>query len=813
MLKNFKRLEWKKVISLLCAFALLVTLFPANSFVDAATAPKTLLKNTITYCSNLVKSEYTSTCWTAFQKELKTAKATYTKKNVTDKSLTSARDALEKAKASLMFVTSKEAANPQIFRSLTVDQIVDEMGTGWNLGNTMDGHTTFTPGETVWQSNVTTKALIKKVHDTGFNTIRIPVTYGNFIDDSNNYAIKDSWISRVQDIVDYAISEDMYVIINVHHDGAEQMGWLNVAKEDIDPVYEKFEHVWRNIAVKFKDYDEHLIFESMNEITGGGESTVDKDLMVIKNLNQIFINVVRSTGSNNAQRWLSVPGRYTNIDNTTNAALGFQLPTDTVKNRLFLSVHEYDYAFGLVTSMNTTKFSNINANGVINKVKKLYTSFTSKGIPVILGEYGAANKNNTAERAYYYEVMTKACARYGVVAVAWDAGDYDLSKQPSDYNMTLFDRATLKEVYPDLINAALRGTSYPLSKEDSSEIVKSPTIKKITDLTLSNSSLTMSIGDSQKIDVTVAPSNTNDTVVWKSADSSIATVYNGQVRARGIGTTTLTASTRSGSVKKEVTIIVNAKKSSKPATSITTDKTSYQVNEGSYLFIKTSLAPSKTDDYVTYRSSDESIASVSTLGKIVGVKVGKATITITSSNGLTKTVSVTVKESVVESSNQLTVALNVYYSDRAHNYYSNESGKPITITKNGQYTVTFDCASNLSKAALKAGVTSLNDFGAIYIKDHAVTLGKSNKSALVSCDIKYDKILVDGVPLTITQKKAKSAIKTSGIMDTNDPLNAWDGSSVKEVKTDNINHVLNITKVDKPKKIEVTFTISNLVFK
>ena len=145
------------------------------------------------------------------------------------------------------------------FREMTADEMVAEMGSGWNLGNTMDGHTGFTPNETLWQNVETTQALLKTVHDLGFNTVRVPVTWGTMIDDENGYAINETWMSRVQDIVDYCVNMNMYVIINIHHDGAEQSGWLRVGADDQAPVQEKFEAVWRHIAERFKDYDEHVI--------------------------------------------------------------------------------------------------------------------------------------------------------------------------------------------------------------------------------------------------------------------------------------------------------------------------------------------------------------------------------------------------------------------------------------------------------------------------------------------------------------------------------------------------------------------------
>ena len=139
---------------------------------------------------------------------------------------------------------NKQAVSSQLpCKVLTADEMVSEMGTGWNLGNTMDGHNGFTPNETLWQNVETTQEFIKVLHDTGFNNIRIPITWGTMIDDSNDYKIDEKWMSRVQDIVDYAIHMNMYVLINVHHDGAAQSVWLRLASDDSDFVIEKFEAV------------------------------------------------------------------------------------------------------------------------------------------------------------------------------------------------------------------------------------------------------------------------------------------------------------------------------------------------------------------------------------------------------------------------------------------------------------------------------------------------------------------------------------------------------------------------------------------
>ena len=167
-------------------------------------------------------------------------------------------------------------------------------------------------------------------HDAGYNTVRIPVTWGNMINDDGS--IKEVWMSRVQEIVDYCISQDMYVILNVHHDDvAKDGGWLNVGSDDIDPIEYKYELVWKTIANRFKNYDEHLIFESMNEVScmdydesmKNSADATNFDRPIIMNFNQLFVNAVRSTGSNNTKRWLTAVDHYA----STGTASDFKMPT------------------------------------------------------------------------------------------------------------------------------------------------------------------------------------------------------------------------------------------------------------------------------------------------------------------------------------------------------------------------------------------------------------------------------------------------------------------------------------------------------
>lgn len=437
-------------------------------------------------------------------------------------------------------VSAKEEKEKK-FHVLSADEIVADMGVGWNLGNTMDGHDNLTPSETAWQSVVTTQKFIKEVHDRGFQTLRVPVTWGNKIDDTNDYQIDKEWLKRLGEIVDYGIQEGMYVIINIHHDGADNSYWLNTYAEDMDVVYQKFSGVWKHIAEYFKDYDEHLIFESMNEVYG------DEDILAV--LNQKFVDAVRGTGGNNRERWLSVPGSGANIGS---ASYNFRFPKDSVPNRLFYAVHYYDWNFGLEESMETTTFTKGNARHLNDQLEPLQTFFTSRGIPVILGEFGCIDKNNTAERAYFNEVSTRICKKYKVVPVYWDNGYHDKTKE-ADYGFSLFDRENATPWYPEIIQGMMRGYYLEGSYKD---VQKNPTITAIDKIVLEEKKIQMEAGETKEISVSVEPVENNDVVLWKSENERVATVYQGKIHAVSDGKTNIIAFSQSGQAKEKLSLVV-----------------------------------------------------------------------------------------------------------------------------------------------------------------------------------------------------------------------------------------------------------------
>ncbi len=704
---------------------------------------------------------------------------------------------------------ASEVDTAPAYRVLSAEQMVAEMGTGWNLGNTMDGHTGGTPNETQWQSVITTQALIDAVHDYGFNTVRIPTTWGTMINE--DYSINEKWISRVQDIVDYCIENGMYVVINIHHDGADNGYWLDMGADDMTPVYEKFAGVWNSIATYFKDYDEHLLFAAFNEIstTGSDTATITRDMERINELNQIFVDTVRATGGNNAERWLICPGRYTNIEITCNDTYGFKMPTDTVKDRLFVEFHYYDWQFGIYESMGKTSFSEQNAKSLEESFKLLKENFISKGIPVIIGEYGSINKNNLPEREYHHEVVNLLCAKYGlIVPIYWDAGWYDRTMDP-DYAFALIDRETFELVDPEATWAIMRGF-YASEGKELDDIKKPAEIVEATGIEIEKDAITVTAGENVKLSAKITNTDSNDVLIWKTSDKTVATVLNGgYLEAVAPGTATVTVVSQSGSVSKEITVTVLPLEGD---ATVEVAKSEIELEESGYEFLDVTLKSSNSNDYVTYRSSDESVVTVSPVGKVLAVSAGTAYVTVSAATGAVEVVKVTVTAAAVsEEGPSIEIGINVYYNDSEASYYNNEyCEETVTVTQDGQYTLTFDCGKDLSDAAKSAGVTGLNNLTAVYLKDHAITLGNDYKSHLESCNIFWNSVVVDGKALTVNQKESKSAIKSNGQFDTNDPLNSWDGSYVDEVEV--ANNVLNIVGIDNPQVITVTFTISDLVF-
>jgi endoglucanase len=368
------------------------------------------------------------------------------------------------------------AAITSDFRQLNASQIVFEMGAGWNLGNQLEASINGTPSETAWGNPTVTQALMQKVKAAGFKTVRIPVSYLNLIGGAPNYTINSTWLNRVKTVVDYAYNEGLYVIINIHGDGYTTVNgsWLLVNSSNQAAIKDKYQKVWQQIANTFVNYNEHLIFESMNEEFDGNYGTPNTTYYSNLNAyNQIFVDTVRQTGGNNSARWLLVPGWNTNIDYTV-GNYGFVLPTDNYRSstipssekRIMLSVHYYspwDFCgeengnitqWG-ATATNSSKKSTWGQEDYMDsQLKSTYDKFVTQGYPVIVGEYGAIDKTaydaaNNTYRAAFAKALSATARKYGAVPVIWDNG------VNGQYGFGLFNRSTYTVTQQGIIDAIM----------------------------------------------------------------------------------------------------------------------------------------------------------------------------------------------------------------------------------------------------------------------------------------------------------------------------------------------------------------------
>ena len=479
-----------------------------------------------------------------------------------------------------------QALSGDTLKNADTEAILEDMGLGWNLGNSLDA----TGGsgldtETSWSNPKTTQALIDKVKSLGFNTVRVPVSWGKHVS-GDNYTIDSAWLARVKEVVDYCYKNDMYVILNIHHDTKSSESASGAGYYPRSSAYsssEKFvTSVWSQMAEYFKDYDYHLIFETLNEprLIGTGyewwfskwniPSEVKDAIDCINKLNQKAVDTIRDTGSNNRGRLIMCPGYDASIDGAT--VSGFKLPTDISgnKNRIALSVHAYSpYNFAMnVGSGSTSTYTSSIKNELQGLFSTLKSNFRDKGIPVVIGEFGSTDKNNTAERVKWATDYTALAKKNNIPCVLWDNNAFAV------YNGSSI---VLNSEYHGYINRKNNTVTNPA--KDVIEALMKPYGKK-ADLNCS-SSVTIVAGQSKNIG---ASSSTSGAVLtYKSTTPSICTVdKNGNVTAfkTGTGYVTVTASANGyDSVSKDVKIVVSKKSLNNGL--LTLSETSY-VYDGTY---------------------------------------------------------------------------------------------------------------------------------------------------------------------------------------------------------------------------------------
>lgn len=349
-------------------------------------------------------------------------------------------------------------------------QFVKDMKIGWILGNTFDSidgnMSNELDYESYWCGTVTTKDMIDDIKDAGFNSVRVPVSWHNHVDE--DYKISEPWLDRVQEVVNYAYDNGMYVILNIHHDNSENFMYPDSAHLEQSISY--VTTVWEQLCERFGEYDEHLIFEAMNEprlvgsqyewwLNAGAEECKDA-VACINEINQAFVNTVRASGGNNLNRYLMVPGYDASPDGVLNS--GFELPTDAegVEDKLLISVHAYTpYNFALQApgeGGSTAEFdsdSKSSTADIDSFMDKLYKKFISNGIPVIIGEFGSRDKGqNTQARIDHATYYVAAARARGMSCLWWDNNAFTGDGE----NFGIYYRRSGQFLYPEIVDGLMK---------------------------------------------------------------------------------------------------------------------------------------------------------------------------------------------------------------------------------------------------------------------------------------------------------------------------------------------------------------------
>ena len=319
---------------------------------------------------------------------------------------------------------------------MTSKLFVQEMGIGINLGNTLEAYWEDTKNktsgaqtigydrpsayETCWGAVVTSEEMIAGMKAAGFDTVRVPVYWGNMMVNDGTHTINEDYMKRVQEVVDYGLQNDLYVVINIHH-----YDEFLIKNHTEDEVVAAVEHVWQQIAEYFVNYSDYLVFEGFNEALGNAQNgvsyTEEQKFAYVNRMNQTFVDAVRATGGNNANRLLIASGYWTNIDLTTSEA--YVLPADTVEDRVMVSVHYVDNVMYWSNKIGGQEWWDYS----VAQCELLKEAFTDKGVQVFIGEctsiydderFIAGAENDTSSECL--EKMMNLITDYGFVPVLWD---------------------------------------------------------------------------------------------------------------------------------------------------------------------------------------------------------------------------------------------------------------------------------------------------------------------------------------------------------------------------------------------------------
>ena len=366
---------------------------------------------------------------------------------------------------------------------ITSEDIINEMGFGWNLGNTLEAHREVQnqglKSETYWDNPLTTEEIIKGIAQKGIKTIRIPVTWHNHLIDAK-YTIDPEWMKRVKTIVDWSINQNLYVILNIHHDYANYISESSISYGDgFYPLFkdkeesEKFLYnVWKQISEAFNNgYDHHLIFEALNEphLEGTnfawkyikGEQLCEEAVSSLNEYMQLIVKTIRESGGNNEKRFLMICPIIADVYAAINS--DFIFPNDKKynpnKNKLILSVHSYSPSEFTESNDILIYKDEYNINQY-DMFHNLYEKFILKGYNIIFGEFGAVNKNNTEERIKWGKYYIETAKKHHMSCIIWDNGKMENVLDTKSV-FGIYDRRNIKWIDDNLINSYIDFASIP----------------------------------------------------------------------------------------------------------------------------------------------------------------------------------------------------------------------------------------------------------------------------------------------------------------------------------------------------------------
>jgi len=346
------------------------------------------------------------------------------------------------------FITPEFKDDPIPSDDISAVELVAKIRIGWNLGNTLDAD----PDETSWGNPKTKKTNIDAIKAAGFNAVRIPVSWSHHVD--KDYKINSAFMNRVKEIVGYASDNNMYILLNTHHDE----GIFKFQDKDMDKSKAAFKKIWEQIADNFKDENLRLIFEGLNEPRTKGSSAewnggTAEERANINTLEQIFVDVVRASGGKNAKRVLLISTYAASAEQS--AMDGVKIPNDPSNSvkKIIVSIHAYSpYNFALNEgSGKVDKWSKDNPSdrsGVETPLNRAYLTFVSYGVPVIMGEFGALNRNNEIARAEWAQYYVSYAKSVGIPCFWWDDGG----------NFKLLNRGNNTFYFPKIKNALIKGS-------------------------------------------------------------------------------------------------------------------------------------------------------------------------------------------------------------------------------------------------------------------------------------------------------------------------------------------------------------------